>query len=105
VETDSNLRILAMTNGFEAPDRNAGGLSSRFEEDQVVQDREEESIAPLENQRFGARRAASQSHSRRLRNLGPLLKCFRRVSPELFSRHVMVSSGGAALLGAGDILK
>jgi hypothetical protein len=49
------------------------------------------------------RKAASQSHSSRLRNLNTLLKCFRRVSRELFSRRVMVSGGGHALLGAGDI--
>jgi hypothetical protein len=93
-----------MTNGFETCDR-AGALSSRFEEDQAVQDREEESIARLERQHFGANRAASQSYSRRLRSLDPLLKSFRRVSPKLFSPRVMVSGGGAALLEAGDTLK
>jgi hypothetical protein len=104
VEADGSVRILPMTNGFETRDR-AGGLSSRFEEDQVVQDREEESIAPRENQQFGDSRAASRRHSRWSRNLDPLLKSFRRVSPELCSRRVMVFRGGAALLGAGDVLR
>ena len=104
VDADGSVRILPMTNGFETRDR-ASGLSPRFEEGQFVQNREEESTAPLEDQQFGVSPAASQSHSRRFWNLDPLLKCFRHVSPELFSRRVMVSGGGAALLGAGDILK
>jgi hypothetical protein len=92
VEADGSVGILPVTNWFETRDR-AGGLFSQFQEGRVVQDREEQSIA------------ASQSHSRRLRNLDPLLKCFRRVSPELFSRRLMESGGEAALPGPGDILK
>jgi hypothetical protein len=58
VDADGSVGILPMK-GFETRDR-ASGLFSPFEEDQFVEDREEESIAPLENQQFGVSAAASQ---------------------------------------------